>query len=203
MINLLPPTIKEDMFYGRRNTIIRKWIIACIIALAGTGVIVGAGYLYLEQTIRSETSTADQARTQLESQKVNETQARLNEISGNTKLITQVLSREVLFSKLLRQLGAALPANTILTGLQIDQIQGGLTLQAVARDTEAATQLQVNLQDPKNGIFENADLERISCSETESENSQYPCTVQLRALFGKNGDYTYISSQGSGSSAKP
>lgn len=193
MINLLPPTIKEELFYGRRNTILRHWIIAFLIALLGAALIVGAGYLYLGQSVKSERASLKESEARLASQQVDETQKRLGEISSNTKLIVQVLSREVLFSKLLRQLGAALPANTSLTGLQIDQLQGGITLQAVARDTEAATQIQVNLQDPKNGIFEKADLERINCSEAEGTSSQYPCSVQIRALFGKNGDYTYIS----------
>lgn len=195
MINLLPPAIKEEMFYGRRNTILRHWIVAFLIALVGAGVIIGAGYLYLERSISTERTNLKQSEERLASQQVDATQKQLSEMSSNIKLIVQVLSREVLFSKLLRQLGAALPANTSLTGLQIDQLQGGITLQAIARDTEAATQIQVNLQDPQNGIFEKADLERINCSEAEGTSARYPCSVQIRALFGKNGNYTYINSQ--------
>jgi hypothetical protein len=84
-----------------------------------------------------------------------------------------------------------LPANTALTKLVVDKVEGGLQIAASAQDFNAASQIQVNLQDPKNQIFEKADIDSITCSAGLT--SQYPCDVTLKALFGKNSQYFYIA----------
>jgi Tfp pilus assembly protein PilN len=197
MINLLPQDIKEDIFYARRNTRLRNWIVVTVFALIGVGVIVAGGLLYMQQQIKSQTASVAQAKQTLHDQKVDETQKRVEEISSDTKLTLDVLSREILFSKLLRQIGSALPANTALQSLQIDTVQGGIQLNALAADFNAGTQLQLNLQDPKNGVFEKADINSITCADASTpllpEQKLFPCSVNLRALFGKNSSYVYIS----------
>lgn len=195
MINLLPTTIKQDIAYGRRNQKLRRWIIASVAALAGVGVIVVGGLLYINQSINQYTDQLAIAKQSLESQNMEATQKRVSDISSNTKLATQVLSREILFSKLLPQIASALPPNTALSSLQIEGVQGGLQLDASAADFNAATQIQVNLQDPKNGVFEKADINDITCGDDSTEEERlYPCTVSIRALFGKNNSsFLYIA----------
>lgn len=108
------------------------------------------------------------------------------------KLATDVLSREILFSKVLTQLGSVLPAETALQQLQIDDLKGGLTLSAGAENIAAATQIQLNLADPKNQIFEKADIENINC-EGKDPSKPYACIVQIRALFMKDNPFLYIA----------
>lgn len=200
MINLLPHDLKEDIAYARRNAHLRNWIIASLVALIGVGVIVAGGLLYLHQSVNSYTKQVSSARTNLESQEMEKTQKRVAEISSNTKLTTQVLSREILFSKLIRKIGFTLPANTSLVSLKIDKVQGGIQLDAGAADFNAGSQIQVNLQDPKNGVFEKADINSISCGDEANNNPErnntLPCTVSIRALFGQNNEYVYIAPTG-------
>ena len=73
-----------------------------------------------------------------------------------------------------------------------------MTITAAAKDITSATQLQVNLQDPKNKIFEKADIENINCGTADLK-KRLPCTVQIRALFNKNSPYFYITPKGSAS----
>lgn len=200
MINLLPTGIREDLLYARRNTVLSRWVVACSFALLGIGLIVAGGYVYLDQSSKTYVKRVEIAQRNLQSQNVEETQKKVEEISNNTKLATQVLSREILFSKLLRQLGSSLPENTILKQLQIDKLQGGLTLQAGAKDISGGAQLQLNLQDPKNKIFDKADIENITCVPPDPKIA-YPCTVQIRALFTKSNPYLYIAPTAEG--AKP
>lgn len=195
MINLLPTDLKNDYRYARYNTRLLRWITGGVLGLVGAIVIVGGGMLYLHQSSTSYSKKVATAQASLQSQDVAGTESQLKSISGNTKLVIQVLSREILFSKLLRQLGASLPANTELKSFQVDKFQGGLTLSATAADINAATQLQLNLQDPKNKIFEKADIENISCTPGETKN-RLPCAVQIRALFTKNNPYLYITPTG-------
>lgn len=193
MINLLPPTYRTDMLYARRNTQMVRWTMAACVSLLITLVILAGGYFLLQQSVKSETKNVATAKAELQSLKLDETQKQVEEISSNTKLVTQVLSREILFSKLLKQLGASLPSNTALLSFQVDKLQGGLSLKAGAQDVQSATQLQVNLQDPQNKIFEKADIESITCAKPDAE-TVYPCTVQIRALFLKDNPYSYLNS---------
>jgi len=194
MINLLPPNYKSNLYYARRNRSLMKWVSALSLSVVFSLLIIAAGWIYLDQSIKKQTKTAAETEKSLKDQNIEETTAKVEEISGNTKLVLKVLSKEVLFSKLLRQLGASLPANTALESIDIEELKGGLTIRAVAKDFNSASQIQVNLSDPRNKIFKQADLESISCgggTDTESQ-AVYPCTVQLKALFADKNEYVYI-----------
>ncbi len=194
MINLLPHEIKEDISYARRNTKLFHWLIAAVFALLGVILIVAAGLLFMQHSISQTNKQTTVAQDTLKIKKVDETQKKLEEISTNTKLVVDVLSKEILFSKLLRQIGSTLPSNTALKSLQIDKVQGGVQLNAGAKDFNAATQLQVNLQDPKNGVFEKADINSITCGAASTESAGgLSCDVNLRALFSKDKSFTYLN----------
>lgn len=197
MINLLPPQYKENIIYARRNRILMSWISAMIGALLILALISAGGYILLNNSIKTQQAQAQDSQQHLKDEKIDQTKSQLDEISTNTKLILQVLSREILFSKLLKQLGASLPAGTTLQSIDINKLQGGIDLKALATNVQSATQIQVNLSDPQNKIFQKADIESISC--VPNSKSIYACTVQLRALFAKNNPYTYISSTTGGS----
>ncbi len=195
MINLLPPDTKQDIMYARRNTKLLRWSGAIITVIIGIVLIVGFGTLYLKKSTNAYTSQLADTTQQLKSQKLDETSQRVQDISSSLKLATQVLSREVLFSKLVQQIGAAMPSNTVLTNLQINKLQGGIDLSAQAVDYKTATQIQLNLQDPTNKIFAKADIISIACSGngTGTLNTKYPCLVQIRALFATNNPFLFIN----------
>lgn len=191
MINLLPPETRSNLLYARKNNQLRKRLSYLIFALIGALLIVFAGVFYLGQTTKSLEKETVKSRDSLQAQKIEDTQKTVEQISNNVKLTTQVLSREILFSKLLRQLGTVLPSNTSLQELQIDKLQGGITITALAKDINSATQVQLNLQDPQNKIFAKADIENILCDNELAKT--YPCTVQIRALFSQNNPFLFIS----------
>lgn len=198
MINLLPPEIKDSILYARRNTFLRKWLVALCFALLGVAAVTGGGYIYLQNSINAYSKRVQQGNETLKTAKLDETQKDVQDLSNSLKLVTQVLQREILFSKLLSQIGSALPYGSILTNLSINKTQGGIDLQAGAKDYQTGTQVQLNLQDPNNKIFDKADIVSIQCESakpgTDPIKIQYPCTVQLRALFAKNNAFTFISS---------
>ena len=90
-------------------------------------------------------------------------------------------------------MGAAIPAKASLTGISISKLSGGIDLTAAASDYNTATQVQVNLQDPANKIFDKADIINIVCSSTSTD-PQYPCTITIRAQFSKNNPFLFIAS---------
>ncbi len=196
MINLLPTDLKQTITYARRNTVLRRWLVALFVSVFTIWGIVVVGQLYTQQSIHTMTKQVDQGKQQLESQNLTKTQAQVKDLSNSLKLVVQVLSRQILFSKLLSQIGAALPNGSVLTQLSINDTQGGIDLSAAASDYQTATQVQINLQDSGNKIFEKADIVNVQCAPDTGGNSRrvdYPCTVQVRALFAKNNPFLLIT----------
>jgi hypothetical protein len=197
MINLLPPDIKEGYTYARRNVRLRRWAFSFGLALVGLAALGTIGMVSLQQTSNNYQRQVSLAQETLKKEDMEGTQKRIQDISNSFKLVVKVLGQEVLFSDLIRQMGSAMPAKANLTGLTIRDTTGGLDIVAEATDYSTATQVQVNLADPRNKIFSKADIISINCDQTDSA---YPCIVNIRALFAKDNPFLFINSKGA---AKP
>lgn len=192
MINLIPAPLKKNIVYARRNGALINLAFIELLVIVGIIVITMAGLFFMNQSIKSYNQQVSRSQETLTQQQQGKVQKQVEEISNNLKLATQVLSKEVLFSKLIQQIGAAMPPNTILTDLKIGTTDGGLDLTAAASSYESATQVQVNLQDPKNKIFDKVDLINTTCNASSTD-PRYPCSVSLRARFSKQNSFTFTS----------
>lgn len=204
MINLLPSEMKSSYSYAKRNVILQKWLALSVVALLGLACLGTYGLLTIRQSEINQEKKISLAKTVYQKEKYDLTQKEVKEISNNFKLVVKVLSQEVLFSQLLKQIAATIPPNANLTGLNIIQTTGGIDITANASDYKTATQVQVNLADPDNKIFNKADIVSINCSSNtsstpETANNIYPCTVNIRALFGSNNPFLFINNK----AAKP
>lgn len=197
MINLLPPEIKQDYRYARRNRHLLHWAAGFVAAIAGLAVIAAAGLFYLNNSADTYNQQIASTDGQLQSQNLAGVEKQVTDISNNLQLSVQVLSKEVLFSQLLSRLGSVTPPDVILTGLSISQTQGAIDITAQTKNYDAGTQLQANLADPANQIFSKADLVNISCTGT-STNTAYPCAATLRALFSSDNPFLFISKSAGG-----
>jgi hypothetical protein len=195
MINLLPPEMKDSYKYARFNVSLRAWVFRCLAALIGLGLLATYGLVTLHRSTVSLNQQISTSQHQLQQDNYSSVQAQVQDISNNFKLAVKVLSQEVLFSSLLKQIATLIPTNANLTGLQISQISGAIDITANATDYNTATQVQINLSDTSNKIFSKADIVSITCS-TDSTNMQYPCTVVIKALFAPNNPFLFINSQG-------
>lgn len=195
MINLLPPEVSSGYSYARRNVGLRRWVVIFVIALAGLGAITTYGLLTIEQSKARYAKEIASSEALLNKQKFAETQKQVGGIASSFKLVVQVLSKEVLFSELIKQIGATIPANANLTGLDISQSQSSLDVSAVVPDYKTATQVQVNLADPRSKLFSKADIVSISC-KNDATDGAHPCNVTIRALFAPNNPYLFINSKG-------
>jgi len=201
MINLVPTAMNQSYTYARRNRTLLRWVIAVAIGFLGVVAVLIAGMFYINYQVRAYQRQVDSTKEQLVKQELEATQARVEEISSSVKLANQVLSREIFFSKLLQGIGSVLPPGTALQNLNLtNDLQGGIDLQVVAVDYRAGTQVQVNLADERNKLFEKADIQSISCANPDDASgsdvdSQYPCQVTIRALFAKDSPYTYTGTK--------
>jgi len=195
MINLLPPDLKNAYRYGRRNVVLRRWVAMCLVAFVGLGLISTYGLLSLHQSTVNYQQQVATTQALFKKEDFAGTQAQVQDISNSFRLVVKVLSQEVLFSQLIKQIGTVMPANANLTGLNINQVQGGLDITAEATDYSSASQVQVNLADPANKIFSKADIVGITCGSTGSTDPKYPCSVTLRALFAADNPFLFINSK--------
>lgn len=195
MINLLPPDTKQAYRYAERNVALLRWCAAGVVSLLIVGVIGSYGWLSVRQSMLSTDKQIASTQEDLQAAKLTEVNKRVTDISNSIKLSEKVLSQEILFSKLLKQMAAALPNGTNLTGLNIADISGGSTLDITADATSyaVATQVQVNLADPTNQIFAKADIQNITCDNSIDSSSGYPCKITLRAQFAQNNPFLFIN----------
>lgn len=195
MINLLPPDIKQSYRYGIKNVSLVRWVVASFFALLGLGLIGSYGWLTIRHSTLEAQSTIASTQESLQQASLAETNKRVTDISNSFKLVEKVLSQEILFSKLLKQMATALPSGAKLTGLNIAQVASGSALDVTvnATDYNTATQVQVNLADPTNQIFAKADIQNITCDNNNASNADYPCTITLRAQFAQNNPFLFIN----------
>lgn len=195
MINLMPQATKQSYRYAQSNQKLIKWLVFLVAGMIGVGAIGSYGWLSLRQAIFLTTQQNSVVQASLTKDNLSGTENQVQTISTDFTLVVKVLSHEVLFSKLLSQIAAALPAGTNLTSLNItNTVSGsGLDITAEATNYNLATQVQVNLADPSNGIFSKADLVSITCASNNSTNPTYPCSVVLRAQFAQNNQFLFIN----------
>jgi hypothetical protein len=198
MINLLPSEYKTATGYARKNTVLRRWLISSLVGIVGLLLVVGSGVVYINLTINSFSKRIATAQEQLKVQKLEETQKRVSEMSDSFKLSTQVLSKQVLFSEMLKSMGSVMPTGSALSNLTIGSLEGGIDLDVMALNREIATQVQVNLADPKNKLFDEVDIVNIVCNESFRAQFGYLCQVQLKASFAKNNEFLLIPQSTSG-----
>ncbi len=196
MINLLPPDIKRSYHYARRNVVLRRWVVMCLVALLGLGILTTYGLLKLHQSTTHYSNQITVSEALFQKEDFTGTQKHVQDISSSFKLVVKVLGQEVLFSQLLKQIAGIIPFNANLTGLNINQTQGAIDITAIATDYNTATQVQINLADPTNKVFSKADIISITCSSSNALNPSYPCTVNVRALFATNNPFLFINSKG-------
>ncbi len=195
MINLLPPEVKKSYRYASYNVSLVNWVVGCLCALIGVGLISTYGLVSLRQSIATSEQQTASLQTSLKQAKLTEINQQVTDISNSFKLVEKVLGQEIIFSKLLKQMATALPTGANLTGLNIAQVSGGsgLDVTVVASDYTTATQVQINLADTTNQLFAKADIQSITCDTAAAVDPNYPCTIVLRTQFAQNNPFLFIN----------
>src|SRR5450631_2454059 len=98
MINLLPPEIKSNYRYARRNVKLRRWVVTFVVAFVGLGIISTYGLLKLHQSTSEANKQIVSTQALFQKEKFTQTQAQVLDISNSFKLVVKVLGQEVLFS---------------------------------------------------------------------------------------------------------
>jgi hypothetical protein len=199
MINLMPPEAKSAILYARRNSRLLHWTVGSLFIIVAMMATVILGGFYIDSAKNSLASSIEITKETITEQKLDQTKQEAEELSQGVKLVVQILSKEVLFSKLIQQLGSLMPEGATLGDIQLsNKVNGALDLTANAVDYQSATQVQVNLEDPSNNLFEKVDTTSINCNEgtsstTTTVNTRYKCQIMIKALFDKDAAVTFLA----------
>ena len=194
MINLMPIGIRKDREYGRKNAVLLKWLIqsATAMLLLLLFIIIGFGIMDKAQTAADSNKNA--VSTSMSDEKLDETKKAYAEFSSNLKTVTQILSKQVIYSSLIKQIGSVTPPGASLNTISIASSDNALDLNFTIKSSDIAPVLQLNLQDIKNKLFEKADIIQVNC--TQADDSTSKCSAQLRAAYRKDAAFLFINTLG-------
>jgi Tfp pilus assembly protein PilN len=202
MINLLPIYAKEEIAYGRRNRQLLRWALAVVVVIVGVAGITFFGQLYINKNTQNLQAVTEITEQRINSQNLTSTEQQLQTLSNNFRTVTQLLAKQLLFSKLLVKIGSIIPSKAFLSGITLSTTSSALDLNVVAENREATNQAFININDSSNGLFEKADLVTLSCnynSTAATETlSKYPCSALIRVIIKTDSSLYFLNSITSG-----
>jgi hypothetical protein len=202
MINLLPTEAKEEARYGRRNRKLAFASGAICLMIVALGALTLFGQYYLSQSKNQYNASGLVVIQRIKDQNLEQSQKGLEALAVNFKIASQLLGKQILFSKLFPKLAEIIPKGAYVRQLSIDEKSTYLQFEIGAPTRELANQGYINVADPKNGLFEKADLLDISCSDPSATTSTIDqataCTATVKALFRNDSPFlllNYLKSQ--------
>lgn len=179
MINLLPQVQQKEIRAGYSNTLLLRYIILLICALAFLGISIGITYISLNQAAQQ----ADTTKRENEEKATNylETQAAVAKLQSDLASAKSLFDNEVSYSKVITRLSSLFPSGTAVDSLQFDSgsFSQPMTLSVQVRDQAAAEALQQNFS--SSPYVSGASLGKISTNNS----SRYPYTVELLFTLNK------------------
>ncbi len=193
MINLLPPRERIDIELSKKNSVLRRYVELLLLAVLIVFVVIAGSLYYLKQ---QENNTRQSL--ELNSEKMKELEASQEEaqqLSTTINTIAALLSRDLTFSAMLKDIGTLMPSGAVLSGLELSgtDTKAPLIVSARIENEQVAAVLRNNLANSE--LFDKAEIvsitkvgtENVSSSSSSSQNSQvddkYKYTTLINAYF--------------------
>lgn len=194
MINLMPSKIKINRSYGRKNVQLLRLAIQSVMLFVLLLMVIFVGL----NVIHTAQDNANDEKTTLEnkytSEKLNEVQKTYEEFASNLNTVTQILSKQILYSSLLQKIGSVIPPGATLNSVSLASTDNALDMNFSITSSTLAPIIQINLQDEKNNLFEKADIIQVSCQQDNLNIEK--CTAQLKAQYKKDAIFLFINTIG-------
>lgn len=186
MINLLPPAIKEDRIFGKRNRILVGYAIAFVVTAILVILIMLISLRFVSADKNTITKSINENETLINSLKSDTSE--LNKIVKRLSVTHELFKDTVSFSELIPQIGSLLPEGTIINGLELT---GGITdplaLTVRMNNPNLAPVVQKNLVESE--IFEAADIITLNVGgqsddgADQSLSNTYPSEATISVSF--------------------
>lgn len=188
MINLLSEPLKREIKAGRKNVILAHYASLILGSVVFLAIIFGIGYFITS----SERAAAESELTQRKQEAIayHQTQKHAEDFSKNLASAKIILSNEIEYSSLLIGIASAMPKDTILSNLALDNtsLNGNkpIVLSAEAKSYNAALQLKTSLE--TSPLFEKVNIATVSekANAPGQPSPTYPLTVSINASITKS-----------------
>jgi Tfp pilus assembly protein PilN len=182
MINLLPLEEKRQLRAARGNTLLIRYNIFLLGAVAFLGLAVGFTYVYLNTAKANAESTIRENSAKVSNYASIEAQAQ--QFRDNLSVAKTILGNEVVYTKVITEIAKLLPPGVVLEALNLDAKTFGTetTLVAKAKDYPSALALKDSFQ--KSPFFTNVHF--LSISSDASSTPGYPFSVSLNVTIKKD-----------------
>lgn len=179
MINLLPPEEKRQLRAARTNTLLARYNIILLCAVAFLGLAVGVVYIYLTSTKAGADATISENSTQTAQYSGVVDEA--NQFRNNLSIAKQILDREITYTNVLVNIAQIMPEGVVLDSLTLDAQTFGTetTLAASARDYDRALAFKDALQNSPH--FTNAHFQNVD----DSGSGDYPLSLNLNVTISQ------------------
>lgn len=199
MINLMPDYMREEVGFARRNYVLVKWLMAITVVIIGVGCMTVFGQYYIGRNAKTLEAAAEITQERISAQNLQATQTDIQSLSNNFTAVTQLLKRQLLFSRMFVKIGSIVPSGAILRDITLSTTtSAAIDLNVIAINRDAATQAFVNISDPANGLFDKADLLSVSCSTVSAESSdltsKYPCSAMIKVVIKTDSSFYFLNS---------
>lgn len=180
MINLMPTESKRQLKAARTNTLLLRYTIVIVVAAIFAYVVLGGSYFLLTQTKNSQQQLI--AANDTKAQAFNDTRQEIDGLSVTLTGARTELDQQILYSKLLTNLGASLPAGTVIEKVSFDaqSFSSPMTLKVFATTNDAAVTLRQQLS--TSAYFTKVNLDSIS--ETGGVDG-YPISATLTLTLNR------------------
>jgi len=146
VINLLPPTYKEEIDYGRKNHRTLSWATTVAFGILSLLVVTFVGKV----TIQSAKGQAVTQKTALEEQmkqvSLSDVEKKYTSFIDTTNNVKKIYSQEVLYSRLIRKLATLLPKDAKITNISLTDKDRALNLNFNNTEDGLGPVILVNLQ---------------------------------------------------------
>jgi len=176
MINLLPPEIKTNISFARRNVTLAQLVVLTSLTLVAALGIVGFG-VFIMNADQSALEKSIETKTQ-SLQSYIETEKKAQVLASDIDTAGKILAREVRFSEVLKLIGSILPDGASLRNLQLTNDDLPVKLTTFINDKALAPTLRNNIEE--SDLFDAADLESLTAIETGGTIIGYEAVIVAR-----------------------
>lgn len=180
MINLLPPEEKRQLRAARTNTLLIRYNIFFLGAVAFMGLAVGVTYIYLSSTKAGAQQTIADNNAKVGQYAAVSAQAK--EFKSNLATAKQILGGDISYTKVILDIARLVPSGVVLENLDLDSQTFGspMTLVAHAKSYDRAIAFKSSFQNSP--LFSDVHFQSITNSST---GGSYPVTVNLSVTVQK------------------
>jgi len=161
MINLMPDDAKKEIRAARLNVILARYIVVILIAAGFLALLLAGSSIVLTQTKESAQRLIEANSTKADVYST--TKSQVQALSASLSETKNILDQEVLYSKVLMNIGQQMPPGTVISSLSLNAASftgTPVAIKAYAKTTDDAVTLRQRFQ--SSPFFTNVNFDSVS-----------------------------------------